>query len=76
MNRFAGFVEDMCERVYRTGEKTEKCSGIYLSAIDWKGRDGVLDLKAGVGTGELVGEFNFVGGFDVQIGLSQHAERK
>jgi hypothetical protein len=76
MNRFAGFVQDVSEGIYRTGEKAEKCSGIDLSAVDWKRRDGVLDLKAGVGSGKLVGEFNFVGGFDVRVGLSRHAERK
>ena len=76
MNRFAGFVQDVGERVHRTGEKTEKCSGIDLSSVDWKRRDGVLNLNAGVGSRKLVGELSFIGGFDVHVGLSQHAERK
>ena len=76
VDRFAGFIEDIGEWVYRTGEKAEKRSGIDLSAVDWKSGDGVLDSKAGVGSGKLVGELDFVGGFDVHVGLSQQAERK
>jgi hypothetical protein len=76
MNRFAGFVQNAGEGVYRTGEKAEECAGINLSAVDWKRGDGVLDLEAGVGSGKLVGELNFVGGFGVGGGLSQRAEWK
>ena len=76
LDRFAGFVEDVGEGVDRTGEKTEKSSGIDLSAVDWKGGDGVLDLNAGVGSGKLVGEFNFVGGLGVRIALGHRAQWK
>jgi hypothetical protein len=57
-------------------EKAEKSSGIDLSAVDWKRSDGVLDLNAGVGSGKLVGEFNFFGEFDVRIALGHRAQRE
>ena len=75
MNGFAGFVQDVSEGVDRTGEKAEKGSGIDFASVDWKRCDGVLDLEAGVGSGKLVGELDFIGGSEVHVGLSQHAER-
>ena len=75
MNGFAGFVEDAGEGVYGTGEKAEESSGVDLAAVEWKGGDGVLDLEAGVGSGKPVGELDFIGGSEVHVGLSQHAER-
>jgi hypothetical protein len=69
----AGLIQDVGEGVHRTGEKTEKCSGIDLTGVDWKSGDSVLDLEAGVGPGKLVCEFDFV---EVRIILSHRAQRK
>jgi hypothetical protein len=66
----------MGEGILRTGEKAEKASGINLSAVDWKGCYGVLNLNAGIGAGKLIGELNLVEGFDVGIALSTCVERK
>jgi hypothetical protein len=68
--------QDFAEGVSRTVEKAEKSSGIDLSAVDWKRRDCVLDLNAGVGSGKLVGEFNFVGRFDVRVTLGHRDQWK
>ena len=73
MNRFTGFVQDAGEGVYRTAGKTEKRAGVDLSAVDWKRGDGVLYLKAGVGSGKVVGELNFVGELCVRIALGHRA---
>ena len=76
VDRFAGMHQDFAEGISRTVEKTKKSSCIDFSAVDWKRRDSILDLNAGVGAGKLVGEFNFIGGFDVRLTLGRRAQRE
>ena len=76
VDRLAGFVQDAGEGVDGAGEKSEEAAGVDFASVDGKGSDGVLDLKAGVGVGKLVGELNFVGGVDAGVALGNYAQRK